>query len=71
MVYDNLPHQQRLNRCQREDAEELLRLKVNIKLLQQHLCNGTGKFVTLKDVQNMQTCIHAQSEKNNLEAFVA
>ena len=71
MVYDHLPRQRQLNRCQREDAEELLRLKVNTKLLQQHLCDGTGKVVTLKDVQNMQTGIHVQSEKNNLEALVA
>ena len=71
MVYDHLPRQRRLNRCERKDAEELLRLKVNTKLLQQHLCGETGKVVTLKDVRNIQTGIHALSEKNNLEALVA
>ena len=48
----------------------MLRMKVNTKLLQQHLGDATGKVVTLKDVRNMQTSIHTQSDKNNLEALV-
>lgn len=49
----------------------MLRLKVNTKLLQQRLRGETGKVVILKDVRNIQTGIHAKSEKNNLEALVA
>ena len=46
-------------------------MKVNSKLLQQHLIDTTGKVVTLKDIRNVQTGIHTQSDKNNLEALVA
>ena len=46
-------------------------MKVNSKLLQQHLIDTKGKVVTLKDIRNVQTGIHTQSDKNNLEALVA
>ena len=62
--------QQLLNECEKREAEDLLKMKVNTKLLQQCLGDATGRVVTLKDVRNMQTGIHAQSDKKNLEALV-
>ena len=47
----------------KKNAQDLLQLKVNKKLLQQHLCEATGKVVTLKDITNMQTS--SQNTKNS------
>ena len=55
----------------KNSAEDLIKLKVNKKLLQQHLCRTTGKVVTLKDITNVQTGLHqSHSEGNNLEMLV-
>ena len=44
-------------------------MKVDKKLLQQHLSNKTGKVITLKDISNVQTAIRESSDKNDLEAL--
>ena len=46
-------------------------MKVNKKLLQQHLSDTTGKVVTLKDISNVQTSINSHTDRNNIEALVA
>ena len=56
---------------EKKNAEELMKLKVNKQLLQQHLCTRTGKVVTLKDITNVQIGLrHSASEGNNLEKLV-
>lgn len=45
-------------------------MKVNKKLLQQHLSQKTGKVVILKDLTNLQTEIGLKSNGNNLDALV-
>ena len=44
-------------------------MKVNKKLLQQHLSETTGKVVTLKDITNIQTEL-SKPDENNLESVV-
>lgn len=51
--------------------EQLLKLKVNKKLLQQHVSTSTGKVVVLKDISNVQTCLASKSDRNDLDALVA
>lgn len=47
-------------------------MKVNKKLLQQHLSQTTGKVITLKDITNVQTGLNqSHSDGNNLEILVA
>ena len=49
-----------------------MKLKVNKKLLQQHMSESAGKIVTLRDISNMQsgrTC--SRAERNNLETVMA
>ena len=41
------------------EACALLQMKVNKKLLQQHLSSTTGKVVTLKDITNIQSEVNA------------
>ena len=66
-----MPRQRRLGLPDKLEAEELFRLKVNKKLLQQHLTNKTGKVITLKDLTNVQTGLHqSDSDGNNLEELV-
>ena len=46
-------------------------MKVNKKLLQQHLSETTGKIVTLKDnITNIQTGL-TKPDENNLESVVS
>ena len=48
----------------------MLRMKVNKKLLQQHITKVTGKIVTLKDLTNIQTTLASQCDGNDLKALV-
>lgn len=45
-------------------------MKVNKKLLQQHLSEATGKIITLKDITNIQTGTSKDDDGNNLETLV-
>ena len=72
MIYDHLPRQRQLNSEEKikMETEKLLKLKVNKKLLQQHLSKKTKKIVTLKDISNIQTQVNKQYS-NDLESLVA
>ena len=48
-------------------AENLVKLKVNKKLLQQKLSIESGKIVTLKDISNSVTRLNATEKRNDLE----
>ena len=53
------------------EAQSLLKMKVNKKLLQKHL-TSTGRVVILKDISNMQTQVNAaKDDGNNLDAVVS
>ena len=54
----------------RKEAEGFLKIKVNKKLLQQHLSVTVGKVVTLKDISNIQTGLVRKENGNNLDALV-
>ena len=69
-IDNHLPQQRRLEIGEKNDIEELLKLKVNKKLLQQHMSASTGKVVTLKDISNVQTGLRSKSDKNDLNALV-
>ena len=69
-VYDHLPRQRQLSEDVKKEAEGLLRMKVNKKLLQQHLSHTSGKVVTLKDITNIQTGF-SKPDENNLESVVS
>ena len=42
----------------KEEVKLMLKMKANKKLIQQHISQGTGKLVTLKDIHNMATKKH-------------
>ena len=67
-VYAHLPKQRRLDETSRSEAIQLLELKVNKELLQQHLCSSKGKVVTLKDISNLKSELPT---KNNLDTLVS
>ena len=50
-----MPKQRRLDSNSKEEAVQLLELKSNRKLLQNHLSLMTGKAITMKDVNNVAT----------------
>ena len=45
-------------------------MKVNKKVLQQHLTNTNEKIVTLRDISNIQSEVNACSDGNDLTALV-
>ena len=55
-----------------KEAESILKMKVNKKLLQQCLSVivAMGKVVTLKDISNIQTGLVSKEDENNLDALV-
>ena len=66
-IFSHLPKQRKLAHEEKIEARALLQLKVNKKLLQQHLRTTTGKVVTLKDISNIQSEVNADC---NLDALV-
>ena len=55
----------------RKVVEGFLKMKVNKKLLQQHLSVTVGKVVTLKDIiSNIQTGLVSKEDGNNLDVLV-
>ena len=61
---------EKTNHDKQTDAAKLLEMKVNKKLLQEHLKISTGKVATIKYMTNVQTEIHQTSNSNNLETLV-
>ena len=54
-AFSHFPQQRRLQGTQREEAKTMLDLKVNKKLLQNHLTKTSGQVVLLKDLHNIAT----------------
>lgn len=51
----HMPKQRRLDPETKQQAAEMLHLKANKKMLQNHLIHMTGKPVILKDLHNLYT----------------
>ena len=68
-VYDHILKQKNLD-DQKAEAKSLLKMKVNKKLLQQHLTVTSNKIVTLQDISNIQSEANANDDGNNLTALV-
>ena len=69
-IYQHLPRQRKLNAEDISKAEVFTKMKVNKKLLQQHLSKCTGKIITLKDLSNIQTGLN-KSDDNSLENVIS
>ena len=69
-IYDHLPRQRQLGDSVKREAEDMLRMKVDKTLLQQHLIEKTGKVVTMRDIINIQAGLDTHSDGNNMETLV-
>ena len=65
-----MPRQRKLGQEEKREASSLLKMKVNKKLLQQHLSSTTGRVVTLKDISNIQSGVNAAEGSEDLGALV-
>ena len=65
-----MPWQRKLNSAEKDEAKVMLQMKVNKKLLQQHLSSSTGKVVTLRDLTNVQAELNNGNSGNDLDALV-
>ena len=66
-MFKHLPQQRALLTDMKNMAENLIKLKVNKKLLQQKLLVESGKIVTLKNISNLVTRINAAEKRNDLQ----
>ena len=66
-MFKHLPQQRALPADMKNMAENLIKLKVNKKLLQQKLSVESGKIVTMKDISNLVTRINAAKKRNDLQ----
>ncbi|CAC5419274.1 unnamed protein product [Mytilus coruscus] len=69
-LFKQLPRERRLPKEMTEEAESLISLKVNKKLLRDHLEQKTGKKVSLKDITNLQTVIKNRSKCHDVASLV-
>ena len=69
--FQHLSHQRRLDDSQKKEVKQLLDLKVNKKMLQDHIHKSLGKIVTLKDIHNANKKEKTKNVVNNdLKTFV-
>ena len=68
--YIETPVQRQLSVETVEEVQHLLELKVNKKLLRDHVANKTGQVVTLKDISNVQTAVRGTKSRNDLKGVV-
>lgn len=69
-VYLHLPMQRRLDKAHKMQAETLLSVCGNAKLVQQHMQNVSGKVVLLKDIANISHKMKKQALPNNLKSVL-
>lgn len=69
-IFRQLPQQRKLSMEEKREAEKLLSVKANKKIIQEKLAGITGKVVLLKDLSNVSTHMKARSTRNDLEAAV-
>ena len=53
VTYKHLPKQRRLSGHTLQETQNMLSVKANKKMIQQHIYKQAGKIVTLKDLQNI------------------
>ena len=56
-IFKHLPRQRRLDDASLDTSKQMLAMKPNKKLVQQHLQDSTGKVVLLKDLHNIAATI--------------
>ena len=64
-----MPQQRELKKAQKGDASHAA-MKVNKKLLQQHLTSSTGKAATLRKLTNMLAELNISSSGNDFDILV-
>ena len=70
-MFKHLLQQRALPADLKNMAENLIKLKVNKKLLQQKLSVERGKIITLKDVSNLVTRINAAEKCNDSQNTIS
>lgn len=69
-VYLHLPMQRRLDKAHKMQAETLLSVCGNPKLVRQHMQNVSGKVVLLKDIANLNHKLKKQVMPNNVKSVM-
>ncbi|XP_076116151.1 uncharacterized protein LOC143083747 isoform X2 [Mytilus galloprovincialis] len=70
-LFEMLPRERRLPEEELKEAEKLVSLQVNNKLMRDHLQDKTGKKVILKDISNIISKVNASKKSDNIESLVS
>ena len=68
-MFSHMPKQRKLTENEKSEVVQLLQMKANQKMVQQHIKCSTGRLTTLRDLSHL----HARSvdrSKNDLTAVV-
>ncbi|CAC5411152.1 unnamed protein product [Mytilus coruscus] len=70
-LFEMLPRESRLPEEELREAEKLVSLQVNNKLMRDHLQDKTGKKVILKDISNIISKVNASKKSDDIESLVS
>jgi len=65
-----LPQQRKLSKELKEEAQKLISLQVNKKLLRDHLARKSGKTVMLKDISNIAAAVTSNDTRNDIDESI-
>ena len=69
-LYEHLPAQRKLPEETKKQAEQLLKLKANRKLIQQELSKQSNKIVLFKDLSNIHQRMKERESRNDVDFLV-
>ena len=69
-LFRHLPQQRKLSKDSQAKAASLLGMRANKKLIQQELCQETGKIVLLKDLSNISSDSRKGKSRNDIDQVV-
>ncbi|VDI44209.1 Hypothetical predicted protein, partial [Mytilus galloprovincialis] len=70
-LFEMLPRERRLPEEKLKEAEKLVSLQVNNKLMRDHMQDKTGKKDILKDISNIISKVNASKKSDNIESLVS
>ena len=69
-LYEHLPAQRKLPEETKKQAEHLLKLKANRKLIQQELSKQSNKIILFKDLSNIHQRMKERESRNDVDFLV-
>ena len=69
-LFRRLPHERKLTETEEREAQKLLGLRANKKMVQNRLASQTGKVILLRDLSNVAKKLKSSETRNDLQECV-